>query len=227
MLCCFVVTQQYFSQRRALASSLSMSGMSMGTLAAGPLYQYLIDLYCWQGCLIIMSGVLLNLVVVGATFMPVHQKKSAVQTGIVKKRTSSSCECRLLKIFAGKLRDPTVLKNPCFILYCIGTFSWCFGALPFYPHTPTRAALYGINRNLVALLPTYVGISTFVARIIFGFFANLKCTNRILQYSLSVLTAGILLGLYNLAVTYHVIVVFCVVIGAINGMFVVGNANLH
>ncbi|KAM4624479.1 monocarboxylate transporter 12-B-like [Polymixia lowei] len=62
---------RYFSQRKALAYGIAMSGSGIGTFILAPAVQLLIDHYTWRGALLILSGFVANLCVCGALLRPI------------------------------------------------------------------------------------------------------------------------------------------------------------
>ncbi|XP_013989845.1 monocarboxylate transporter 5 isoform X3 [Salmo salar] len=68
-----VVTATYFRKRLATAYSIGRSGMGL-TFALAPFTQLLLDQYAWQGALLILGGLMLNLVASGMLLRPIHVK---------------------------------------------------------------------------------------------------------------------------------------------------------
>jgi MFS family permease len=66
-----VIIATWFDNRKALATSLAMLGLSVGGFIGTPLVQLLIDKYSWRGCLTVLSGIALNISVASALFRPV------------------------------------------------------------------------------------------------------------------------------------------------------------
>lgn len=66
-----VVTATYFRKRLATAYSIGRSGMGL-TFALAPFTQLLLDQYAWQGALLILGGLMLNLVASGMLLRPIH-----------------------------------------------------------------------------------------------------------------------------------------------------------
>ncbi|XP_062855041.1 monocarboxylate transporter 5 isoform X2 [Trichomycterus rosablanca] len=66
-----VVTATYFRKRLATAYSIGRSGMGL-TFALAPFTQLLLDLYAWQGALLILGGLMLNLVASGMLLRPIY-----------------------------------------------------------------------------------------------------------------------------------------------------------
>ncbi|KAI8499207.1 hypothetical protein Bbelb_229710 [Branchiostoma belcheri] len=76
------IVGQYFTRRRAMATSLLMLGSSVASMAFPPLFQYLMDEYGWKGALLIIGGIMLNIVVAGALIRPLeayrHRKEFVI-----------------------------------------------------------------------------------------------------------------------------------------------------
>uniref|UniRef100_A0AAY4BAL5 Major facilitator superfamily (MFS) profile domain-containing protein n=1 Tax=Denticeps clupeoides TaxID=299321 RepID=A0AAY4BAL5_9TELE len=68
-----VVTAMYFQKRLATAYSIGRSGMGL-TFALAPFTQLLLDQYAWQGALLILGGLMLNLVASGMLLRPIKVK---------------------------------------------------------------------------------------------------------------------------------------------------------
>ncbi|XP_036958897.1 monocarboxylate transporter 5 [Acanthopagrus latus] len=68
-----VVTAQYFRKRLATAYAIGRSGMGL-TFALAPFTQLLLDQYAWQGAMLILGGLMLNLVATGMLLRPINVK---------------------------------------------------------------------------------------------------------------------------------------------------------
>ncbi|KAK9515432.1 hypothetical protein VZT92_026081 [Zoarces viviparus] len=68
-----VVTALYFRRRLATAYAIGRSGMGL-TFALAPFTQLLLDKYAWQGAMLILGGLMLNLVATGMLLRPIHVK---------------------------------------------------------------------------------------------------------------------------------------------------------
>uniref|UniRef100_A0A8C2QBH5 Monocarboxylate transporter 5-like n=1 Tax=Cyprinus carpio TaxID=7962 RepID=A0A8C2QBH5_CYPCA len=71
-----VVTVTYFRKRLATAYSIGRSGMGL-TFALAPFTQLLLDQYAWQGALLILGGLMLNLVASGMLLRPINVRPPA------------------------------------------------------------------------------------------------------------------------------------------------------
>ncbi|KAM6951598.1 LOW QUALITY PROTEIN: monocarboxylate transporter 12-B-like [Aplochiton taeniatus] len=65
----------YFSERKALAYGIAMSGSGIGTFVLAPAVQLLIDHYSWRGALLILGGFVSNLCVCGTLLRPIGWPK--------------------------------------------------------------------------------------------------------------------------------------------------------
>ncbi|XP_060914619.1 monocarboxylate transporter 5 [Labrus mixtus] len=68
-----VVTALYFRKRLATAYAIGRSGMGL-TFALAPFTQWLLDQYAWQGAMLILGGLMLNLVATGMLLRPINVK---------------------------------------------------------------------------------------------------------------------------------------------------------
>ncbi|XP_068183370.1 monocarboxylate transporter 5 isoform X2 [Antennarius striatus] len=68
-----VVTALYFRKRLATAYSVGRSGMGL-TFALAPFTQLLLDYYAWQGAMLILGGLMLNLLASGMLLRPINVK---------------------------------------------------------------------------------------------------------------------------------------------------------
>ncbi|KAF1375508.1 hypothetical protein PFLUV_G00220940 [Perca fluviatilis] len=67
---------RYFSERKALAYGIAMSGSGIGTFILAPAIQLLIEHYSWRGALLILGGFVSNLCVCGALMRPLEPRRS-------------------------------------------------------------------------------------------------------------------------------------------------------
>lgn len=65
----------YFEKKRALATGVAVCGSGIGAFVFAPLSSYLLQEYGgWRGAYWIISGIVLNLVVLGALFRPLQAR---------------------------------------------------------------------------------------------------------------------------------------------------------
>lgn len=70
----------YFDHKRALATGIAVCGSGVGAFAMAPLVQIMVNEYGWQGCLLILSALILNCTVFGSFFRPLEPKTKPVSS---------------------------------------------------------------------------------------------------------------------------------------------------
>lgn len=65
-----VIINEYFLNYRATANGISHSGACFGSVLFPPLYEYLMTTYNFNGCLLLLAGIILQLVVAGSLMKP-------------------------------------------------------------------------------------------------------------------------------------------------------------
>ncbi|XP_073683321.1 monocarboxylate transporter 12-B [Garra rufa] len=65
----------YFSERKALAYGIAMSGSGIGTFILAPTVQLLIEFFSWRGALLILGGLVSHLCVCGALMRPLEGQR--------------------------------------------------------------------------------------------------------------------------------------------------------
>ena len=109
-LCCYVMIGHYFLKYRALATGVASCGSGVGTFIFAPLSLLLIETYGWKGGMWIIAGIVLNGLVMGATFRNIP--KVLDHEGVTKKQ---------------KLLDLGLLKNPAFLIFGMSSFLCLIG----------------------------------------------------------------------------------------------------
>lgn len=72
-----VMVGYYFDKNRAFATGIAVCGSGIGTFVFAPLATYLVQEYAWQGCNIIISGIIFHGIIFGLTFRPLRRKGAA------------------------------------------------------------------------------------------------------------------------------------------------------
>lgn len=105
-----IVVGTYFSERRAIATGIAMSGSGLGTFAYAYLTNILLEHYNWRGTILIVSGILLNGIVCGALFRPLVRPK----IGRTRSESSSNNSSEVIDVTEIKKR---LSKNHTFANY--------------------------------------------------------------------------------------------------------------
>ena len=71
-LTALIAVTLFFEKRRALATSIAVTGSALGSIAIPPLFGLLIDFYSWQGSLLFMCGIALHIIPASGLFRPIN-----------------------------------------------------------------------------------------------------------------------------------------------------------
>ena len=71
-----MILPKYFGAHRALASSLSLTGLGVGMVVAPILITYLIEQYSWRGAILIQAGIVANKIPLALTFVDPPRRSS-------------------------------------------------------------------------------------------------------------------------------------------------------
>jgi len=97
-----VCVAQYFEKKRSFATGLAVCGSGFGTFILAPATEKLVEEYKWQGAMLILGGVILNIVVCGIIFRPLEEPD---ETESSKSEVSSEEEKLLTNV------DPTQIVS--------------------------------------------------------------------------------------------------------------------
>lgn len=67
-----VCVAQYFEKHRSFATGLAVCGSGFGTFILAPFTELLVHEYSWQGAMLILGGIILNIIVCGIIFRPLE-----------------------------------------------------------------------------------------------------------------------------------------------------------
>lgn len=204
-ICNQVIVQQYFDKNRALAAGIAALGMSIGNMIGAPIQQLLIDHYGWRGSMIMLSGISLHLLVLCSAYRPLSYTRQRNTSS--RDRSLEVTECR--RVLARILRDISdlsILRYAPYTMCLVGTFFVGAGGIPFNHHVASHAVFYKVDRQSAALLTTIISLGITAGRLASSFFANMKCSNRVLFYGIAATISGVLIMLYSLAVTYPLMI---------------------
>ncbi|XP_076154137.1 monocarboxylate transporter 12-B isoform X2 [Alosa pseudoharengus] len=239
----------YFSERKALAFGIAMSGSGIGTFILAPVVQLLIDYYSWRGALLILGGFVSNLCVCGALLRPIVLKededeacplardsecgfkapteKEALQTKMDSERcsssssSSSSCSVSSLSCFQS-LQEYSFLLMPDFLVLA-GSFLFLANgcSLPFVYLVP-YALDVGVSHHQAAFLMSILGIVDIIGNITFGWLTDRRWLkrHRKLCYMFALGMEGLCCLFIPLLRTFALLVPFSVLYGYFDGAYV-------
>ncbi|KAJ8366177.1 hypothetical protein SKAU_G00150080 [Synaphobranchus kaupii] len=224
----------YFSERKALAYGIAMSGSGIGTFVLAPVVQLLIDHYSWRGALLILGGLVSNLCVCGALLRPVGIKDegesapamaetekaadgSAPPAALVNsKDRQHSCFC------FQSLQEYSFLLMPDFIVLAASFLFLANGcSVPFVYLVPYALSV-GVHHQQAAFLMSILGVIDIVGNITFGWLTDQRCLKkyRNVCYMVAVGMEGLCCLFIPLLRSFPLLVPFSVLYGYFDGAYV-------
>ena len=166
--------EQYFYHKRFQALSIVMGGVGAGIITFPIAIRYLLEYAAWRGTLLVLSGVALNLCVCGAIMFPVAKGRHVSLMPLL------SC---------------LPLRNVVFHGMCIANLFWSFGSTIIYIYLPSYAMDFGTDFGTAGFLISCIGMSAFIARMVFAFMGHNSAlddvTSLLCSVGLGIVVTGI------------------------------------
>ncbi|XP_068753908.1 monocarboxylate transporter 8-like [Montipora capricornis] len=202
-----VIISMYFEKRRSLATGIITSGQGCGVLILGPLLQISIDAFGWRITYRIMSAVVPALCLFGLTYSPNVEIEEV--DNIVTQRKKESCHV-----------DVSVWKEPKFLAVTLSASIMMFGHLVPQIHLVRYCEDIGINADAASLLFVYYGVSSCVGRLASGRLLDFHRVNTFYVYQAAELVVGAGILLVTLATSYLHMVIFIIIYGLCDGVYI-------
>jgi len=157
----------------------------------------------------------------GSQGSQVFPRNSLIDTGIVESEEKEE-DSGIVSVLKTML-NPTILKNPKFLLLGISNV---FGFLGFYVpfvYLPSMAASHeGISEDQAALLLSIIGISNTIGRIISGYMSDFRWVDSLFVVNCSLILSSICVFIFPLVTTFPSFVV----LGLLFGLFIAAYISL-
>ncbi|XP_069103505.1 monocarboxylate transporter 12-like isoform X2 [Argopecten irradians] len=222
-----LMVSMYFDRRRALATGIAVCGSGVGGLVCAPLYEYLLEIYGWQGTLWIISAIVLNAVVCGAVCRPIgerhtrredHEDDDDMEDENWKQTKSSDCSLFWSSVIDSF--DFSLLKNPVFLLYGISTLLAATGFYIPFNFLPVQALDINLSADDGALLISIISISNTVTRVLIGYISHKPFADTVLINSTALFIGGLATCFVSYYTTFTMMAAFSVLFGATIAIFI-------
>uniref|UniRef100_A0A667XLP0 Zgc:114041 n=1 Tax=Myripristis murdjan TaxID=586833 RepID=A0A667XLP0_9TELE len=114
------IVSHYFVRWRPIAYAIASSGECVFAVIFSPVFQWLIEAYTWQGALLIIGGLQLNLCVCGALMRPLDAAESTVEK--TKDGLDSKTPKKKVVFQCSLLRKPELLLYIVFAILAAAAF---------------------------------------------------------------------------------------------------------
>ena len=234
----WIAANTYYRTRRQLANGLVMSGSAIGVVIFPPVVDWLLDAYGLQGTFMIMGGIALNTIVVGALIPPLVTAESkhllyqpledlnekSLEDGEIdddsktKKNLCKNLRHNIFHTFIGI----DLFKNWKYTVYVLAScFTDPITLHTLYTYVPDFIVHIGFPAKKSWQPITLSGVSNTLARFFMG--TSNKSTSVITTvYAQSALMVGIPLTIFSLSIVtnhYSIICINSVVYGFGKGLF--------
>ncbi|XP_045193175.2 monocarboxylate transporter 12-like [Mercenaria mercenaria] len=234
---CSTIISFYFDKHRALANGITVSASGIGALSFPFLYKYLIEEYTLKKALWIVGAILANvcvaacilrqprLLVIEKRRKKAAEKRKSDQKALLngdsafmhneetKEQEKKSCNCGGLDLRF------SLFKNPLFTMYAIA-FTFCMNG---YGNNiiliPSHVKALGYDKTYVALSVTILGGCEVIARIFFGWFADLEIIKRKNIFLISMFVSAIFAFIAPFFDSFIFMAIYAAIVGIFPGSF--------
>ncbi|KAK7165080.1 hypothetical protein R3I94_003452 [Phoxinus phoxinus] len=208
------MVSHYFKRWRPIAYSIASSGECVFAMGFSPFFQWLIDSYSWQGSLLIIGGLQLNLCVCGALMKPLQAAQTSIQGKLVLDSKDESRTSKKGTFQWDLIQRPELLLYIVFaILSAAGFFIPPLFLVPY-------ANSLGMGQYWAASVLSVLALADLLGRLACGWLANLRLVRNLQLLTMVVTALGVVLFLLPIAQTYWTILVFCSFYGFLFGCVV-------
>lgn len=202
------MVSHYFDHWRPIAYGIASSGECVFSITFSPFFQWLIDSYSWQGALLIIGGLQLNLCACGALMRPlnIQETDSKEDVATPKKKTA---------IFQFAL-----MRKPELSLYIV--FAVLAAAAFYIPSlflVPFAYSL-GMDKYWSASILSVLALADLAGRLFCGWLANIRLIRNLQLLTIMVSLLGVVLLLFPITNSYPVMLVFSSLYGFLFGCVV-------
>lgn len=208
------MVSNYFRHWRPIAFSISSSGECVFAVAFSPFFQWLIETYSWQGALLIIGGLQLNLLVCGALMRPLKLEAFSQTSSLMMGPKDLSKTSRKTPFQCSVVQMPELLLYIGFaILAASGFFIPPLFLVPYANHI-------GIDQYWAAFLLSILSFADLLGRLACGWLATLRMLRNFQILAIVTILMGVVVLLLPLAHAYWPIMAFTALYGFLLGCVV-------
>ncbi|KAL9965736.1 hypothetical protein ACROYT_G029578 [Oculina patagonica] len=199
----FLMVGRYFERRRSLANGIITAGSAVGALVMGPTINMLLESVGWRNTMRFLGGVSCVMVLAALTYRPAPVKR---EVNFEKKKK--------------KLIDISVWKNKGFVVWALALGIFNLGYFVPYVYLPTHASYLNIPESQASFLIGFLSVGSLFGRLFFGHFSDYRWVNRLYLYQTALLIMAVTTTLCPLATSYGGLIVYTILFGIFDGVFV-------
>ncbi|XP_029915210.1 monocarboxylate transporter 13 [Myripristis murdjan] len=206
------IVSHYFVRWRPIAYAIASSGECVFAVIFSPVFQWLIEAYTWQGALLIIGGLQLNLCVCGALMRPLDAAESTVEK--TKDGLDSKTPKKKVVFQCSLLRKPELLLYIVFAILAAAAFFIPPLFLVPYAHS------LGMEQYWAASILSVLAMADLGGRLTCGWLANMRLVRNLQLLTMIVSLLGVVLLLLPISHSYWGLLVFSSLYGYLFGCVV-------
>ncbi|KAK3606747.1 hypothetical protein CHS0354_036545 [Potamilus streckersoni] len=203
------IASDYFDKYLIFAVGVTVSGGSFGTLIISPVSQALIDSIGWRNTFRFFAGTCTLTALLDLWIKP------------ARKRAKRPVQNILTSPARRMLEEMNLWKNRVFVIWVIAITCAMFGFYIPYVHLVSFAFHIGIPPEKGSFIMVLFGGCTACGTLVFGKIVELKILNRLHMHQFSMVVTGTAIMLLPLAKSLTGVIIYVVVVGLVDGCFVV------
>ncbi|XP_074495232.1 monocarboxylate transporter 13 [Sebastes fasciatus] len=213
---CNTIMSHYFVRWRPIAYAIASSGECVFSILFSPFFQWLIETYSWQGALLIIGGLQLNLCVCGALMRPLEAAQSPTQeTKDILEGDAAVLPTKRKVIFQFSL-----LRKPELVLYILfGIFAAAGFFIPSLFLVPFANSV-GIDKYRPAFILSTLAFADLAGRLLCGWISNMRLVRNLQLLTMVATLQGVVLLLLPISHNYWAILVMASLYGFLFGCVV-------
>ncbi|XP_028270961.1 monocarboxylate transporter 13 [Parambassis ranga] len=215
------MVSHYFVRWRPMAYAIASSGECVFAVMFSPFFQWLIEMYTWQGALLIIGGLQLNLCVCGALMRPLETtQRSAQETKDGLERDAAAAAATVLSPKRKTIFQCSLMRKPELFLYILfAIFAAAGFFIPPLFLVPFANSL-GMDDYWPASILSVLAIADLAGRLICGWIANMRVVRNLQLLTMVATLLGVVLLLLPTGHNYWAILVFASLYGFLFGCVV-------
>ncbi|XP_062308032.1 monocarboxylate transporter 13 [Osmerus eperlanus] len=209
------MVSHYFLRWRPIAYAIASAGECVFAMMFSPFFQWLIDTYTWQGALLLIGGLQLNLCVCGAVMRPLDTLKPQIPE--LNTETTADTPVVVIPPKEKPSFQWSLLRKPELVLYILfAIFAAAGFFIPPLFLVPYASSL-GLGQYWAASILSVMALVDLGGRLACGWLANMRLIRNLQLVTMVATLLGVVLLLLPISQNYWSLLVFSSLYGFFYG----------
>uniref|UniRef100_A0A8C2WBA1 Zgc:114041 n=2 Tax=Cyclopterus lumpus TaxID=8103 RepID=A0A8C2WBA1_CYCLU len=214
------MVNHYFVRWRPIAVAIASSGECFFAIMFSPFFQWLLETYSWQGALLIIGGLRLNLCVCGAVMRPLEEVWSPTQENKENPQAAEEEDAAVVPPKRKLIFQFSLMRKPELLLYILFAIFAAAGIFipPLFLVPFARSS--GMDSYWPSSILSILALADLAGRLLCGWIANMRLVRNLQLLTMVVALLGVVLLLLPISHNYWAILVFASLYGFLFGSVV-------